>query len=202
MRPKTKMLALLLAAAAVPLAGCESRSGDAALATAVPAVSPPAPETSLPEVARRLGAAPADCPGPHPRPRAVSPAYAPLVGERPLWAGLYARYDGGAHAFVARDAPRTEHGFRIKVLWIMSPAREAPVTISGSNVASRAPLRFDIEEIADTDTTASLDPDLGGAGEGGWREFPSYVYFDGAGCFRLTASWDDGSWELTFGFGG
>jgi hypothetical protein len=46
-----------------------------------------------------------------------------------------------------------------------------------------------------------LDPAAGGTGEEGWREFPSYLYFDGAGCFELEATWQEGSWRLVFGLG-
>jgi hypothetical protein len=199
---KGRVVALVMALAAVTTAGCESPTDDVDAETSESTPSPATvEESSLPSVARRLGAAPTNCPGPHPRRQQVSPAYAPLIGERPLWAGFYARYDRGAHAFIARDARRTKHGFRIKVLWVMSPTRDIPVTISGHNIASRAALRFDIEEVADKGIAASLDPDVAGVGEGGWREFPSYLYFDGAGCFRLTASWDETSWDLTFGFG-
>jgi hypothetical protein len=47
----------------------------------------------------------------------------------------------------------------------------------------------------------TLEPQVAGIGEGGWREFPSYVYFDEAGCFELVASSAERSVRLRFGFG-
>ena len=159
--------------------------------------SPPQPN----EIAQRLGPAPDDCRGPAPRPRTVSPAYGKLVGEEPLWAGFYASYEEEAQAFSAPDAPRRRYGFRVKVLWIMSPRQEAPITLTGTNLATDRPLYFDVEDLATRDTDAVLDPTLAGTGEHGWRELPSYIYFDGAGCFELEASWERGSWRLVFGLG-
>lgn len=124
-----------------------------------------------------------------------------MIGERPVWAGPYARYDPATGTLVARDAPRTKHGSRVKFLWVMPPTREGPVEISGKNISSDASVRFDVEEIATRDAVARLDPDFAGVGESGWSEFPSYLYFDGAGCFTLEASWASGEWSLTFGFG-
>ena len=77
------------------------------------------------------------------------------------------------------------------------------MTISGANLATGTPLYFEVEDLADRETaaTAVLEPEAGGPGTGGWKEFPSYVYFDGAGCFELEAEWATGSWRLVFGLG-
>jgi hypothetical protein len=83
----------------------------------------------------------------------------------------------------------------------MSPHQEEPVTIAGTNINSGKSVRFNVEDLTEHDTAATLEPAIGGPGEGGWREFPSYLYVDGAGCFELEAEWDEGSWRLVFGFG-
>jgi hypothetical protein len=164
--------------------------------------SPSATEEVLPTVARRLGPPPGNCPGPYPRRREVAPAYAPLIGARPVWAGMYAEYEPRRHVYRATDAPRTRYGFRVKVLWVMAPNTEESVTISGANLGNSTPLRIEVEDAgAGRATPVTLEPQVAGGGEGGWREFPSYVYFDEAGCFELRASSAEGSWRLRFGFG-
>jgi hypothetical protein len=124
-----------------------------------------------------------------------------LVGEDPLWAGFYARYDPDQHRFVARDAPRTRYGFRVKVLWIMSPDHDESVTVAGRNLETDARVHFHFEGLRPT-SVATLSQDVAGVSETEWREFPSYVYFDRAGCFTLNMRSEAASWKLGFGFGG
>jgi hypothetical protein len=198
-----------VAVAAASVAGCSpdgatiarepASIGSSPSVTSQPSVGGSTPER--PDVAARLLPAPGDCRGPAPRPRLVAPAYGKLVGEEPLWAGVYAAFRQESQAFSASDAPRKRYGFRIKVLWIMSPKQEEPVTITGTNLRTGASLYFDVEDLAKHDAAATLNPAIGGLGEGGWREFPSYLYFDGAGCFELEAEWEKGSWRMVFGLG-
>jgi hypothetical protein len=154
-----------------------------------------------PEIAVRLRPAPDDCHGPAPQPTTVTPAYGKLIGQKPMWGGFYAAYREQRQAFSAPDAPPKTYGFRVKVLWIMWPKQQVPVRITGTNLANGAPLYFDIEDVAKHDRAATLNPGAGGIGEQGWREFPSYLYFDRAGCFELKADWEGGSWRLVFGLG-
>lgn len=194
----TRWLTVMVACTALAGSSCESTPEPQAGPTASP--SPAAPTEPAPEVARRLGPAPSSCRGPRPRREQVSRAYAPLVGEKPLWAGFYARYEPERGAFAAPDAPRTELGFRIKVLWVMAHGYEGTVSISGVNAGTGSPLVFGFEDTGDT-TTPVLSPESGGVGEGGWKEFPSYVYFDRAGCFVVEVASDRRSWRVGFGFG-
>ena len=196
-------IVLSLVALAVAAGPCEGapRESDLAPRQTPPATQSPskAPRPAA-AVASRLKGAPEDCPGPPPRRREVARAYAPLVGEEPLWAGFYATYDAEDRTFSTRDAPRTRHGFRVKVLWIMSPRYDGEVTLAGRNLRTGAPVRFHFEEIGTT-ASPTLTPEVAGISESKWREFPSYLYLDRAGCFMLTATWDDDSWQLGFGFG-
>jgi hypothetical protein len=154
------------------------------------------------DVAGRLLPAPDHCRGPSPKPRIVAPAYGKLIGFKPLWAGFYAAYQQERQAFRAADAPRKPYGFRIKVLWIMSPGQEGQVNITGTNLGNGRPMYFRVEDLAQQATTASLDPSANESPPTDhWREFPSYMYFDGAGCFELEAPWDTSSWRIVFGFG-
>lgn len=195
--------ALTLSLVCLSALGACSRDVPAASTSRDPtsgAISPMRTSEGSPDVAARLGPAPNDCPGPRPRRRTVSPAYAPLVGARPLWAGFYASYDGKRNAFTALDAPRTRDGFRVKVLWVMSPRYEGTVRLAGEDSATGEPLRFHFEELATT-TDPELSPEIAGFRGSEWKEFPSYLYFDAAGCFTLRATSDRGSWRLGFGFG-
>jgi hypothetical protein len=199
-------LVLSLVTLAIAAGACDNppRQPDPAEATPRQTLAAtPSPTTSpspAAVVASRLKRSPDDCPGPPPRRREVAPAYAPLVGEEPLWAGFYATYDAEGHTFSTRDAPRTRHGFRVKVLWIMSPRYDDGVTLTGENLRTGARVRFHFEGMGTTESP-TLTPEVAGISETKWREFPSYLYFDRAGCFMLTATWGDDSWQLGFGFG-
>jgi hypothetical protein len=194
------LVSLAVAAGACEGAPREPNPGEAPRQASAATRSPSTAPSPAAVVASRLKRAPQDCPGPPPRRREVTRAYAPLVGEEPLWAGFYATYDAEGHTFSTRDAPRTRHGFRVKVLWIMSPRYDEGVTLAGHNLRTGAPVRFHFEEIGTTESP-TLTPEVAGIGETKWREFPSYLYFDRAGCFMLTATWGNDSWQLGFGLG-
>jgi hypothetical protein len=194
------MLALAL------LAGCTSSTpgaGPTHVTPGQPVVSPtPRATFSPPVVAVDLRDPPAGCPGPRLRLRTVSAGYGKLVGSGPLRGGIYAELDERTDAVHAPDAPRTELGWRIKILWVLRPDQKRPVTIDGSDGSPEGPVVFELSE-GDPTTVARLDPaDPGVPPEKGrWLEFPSYVYFPRAACYRLSARWAGGGWDLGFGFG-
>jgi hypothetical protein len=107
-------------------------------------------------------------------------------------------------AYRAPDAPRTRRGFRVKVLWIMDPHQRNPIRIEGTNIRTGGSVWFKAEDSGPPGSSARLDPDEQGViiQSDGWREFPSYLYFPGAGCYELVARWSKGSWRLVFGLGG
>jgi hypothetical protein len=129
----------------------------------------------------------------------VSDLYAPLVGEDVTWAGFYARLEA-PDVFHVADAPRTESGYRIKVLWVMTSAQADPVSVMGHGDSGDAVL-FETE--GKPAPEAVLDPDAPGtvAEEPDWKEFPSYLYFPRAGCYRIEVAWPGGGWALGFGLG-
>jgi hypothetical protein len=191
----------------VALTSCSS-GARSVQQTTTPTTSPsiaPSPSPSLPTlvVSRRLGQPPGDCGGPAPRPTTVSKEFAPLVGKTPLWAGFYAELDRSKRTYSAHDAPRTEKGWRIKVLWVMKPGNRSIVRVRGANTATGEPTWFAVDgEDADAVMEAVMDPATPSVeGEGGFNEFTSYVYFPRAGCYRLTAESDAATWSLGFGFG-
>lgn len=158
---------------------------------------------ALPRVAEKLGPPPTDCTGPAPDPQPVVRFYGSLEGEKPIWGGIYARYRPEHQAFYASDARRTKYGFRIKVLWIIAPRHRTPVTIEGRDVGKDKPIYFDVEATGNPVTSAQLDPkEPGTVPEHNWKEYPSYLFFSGAGCYELKTTWSGGSWRRVFGFGG
>jgi len=160
------------------------------------------PEPSRPRVAESLAPAPGDCPRPHPRPFRVVRFYGPLIGRAPLWAGVYARFHRREHAYSERRARRTSYGYRVKVLWVMAPDQQDPVSIRGHNLASKERLWFRVDDVGRLQQPL-LDPAHPGTvpEHGDWREFPSYVYFHGSGCYEIEARWSQGKWRVVFGFG-
>ena len=154
-------------------------------------------------MARRLNTSPDGCQGPNPEPERVARSFGRVIGGSPIWGGFYARFNEQSNAFVASQAPRTMDGWRIKVLWLIAPDVSTPVSLSGHNVETGAPLRFAIGGAAPATDTPVLDPAHPAipVQDERWKEFPSYLYFASAGCYVLTASWSGGSWELGFGLG-
>jgi hypothetical protein len=195
--------ALLALVVALVIAGCNRQQSDRRDGPGAHDFLRTGGKSSPAPVAQRLHAPPRDCRGPNPRTTVVARAYGPLVGAAPVWAGFYASYRREAHAYRAPDAPRTRHGFRVKVLWIMSSDQRDPVRITGANLSTGLSVSFEVEGSRVPRTSATLDP----AAEdvivqrGGWKEFPSYIYFARAGCYELVVRWPSGSWRLAFGLG-
>jgi hypothetical protein len=188
------------------LAGCTSSAPAPGLTRAGPSqpvVSPSVTANfSPPVVATDLDAAPGGCPGPRPLLRAVAAAYGGLFGSGPLRGGAYARLDTRTNSFHAPDARRTRLGWVIKILWLMRPDQAQPVTIEGSGSSTEGHVVFEPSD-ADPALMARLDPAGPGVPpeKGHWLEYPSYTYFPRAGCYRLSARWAGGGWDLGFGFG-
>jgi hypothetical protein len=110
--------------------------------------------------------------------------------------------DTRTNAYKATDAPRTDFGWRIKILWLLRPDQVSQVTIDGTGGSPQEPVVFQLSD-GDAATTARLDPEDAGVPpeKGHWLEYPSYAYFPRAGCYRLSARWEGGGWDLGFGFG-
>jgi hypothetical protein len=166
-------------------------------ATSSPQSRPPSPS---PEP---LAAAPAGCPGPEPRTKTVADFIGPVAFGPPLWAGVYATYDPATNAYSAPDAPLTEYGWRIKVLFLLEPGHDVAVDLVGEGSAGTdSSVRFAIEDTAPS-MVAVFDPKSPAipVTHGGWREYPTYAYFPVAGCYLLTATWTGGRAQLGFGLG-
>jgi hypothetical protein len=85
----------------------------------------------------------------------------------------------------------------------MKPDATTPVTLAGENVATGEPLWFEIggQYPIGPVPAVTLDPQRPSNYTDGWKNYTSYLYFDGAGCFSLGATWSGGSWHLGFGLG-
>jgi hypothetical protein len=157
-----------------------------------------------PVVSRRLARAPAACRGPAPRLTAFGD-YGNLAGTAPVWAGFYASFDPRRQRYrLEPGAPRTEYGWRIKVLWVVAPELARPARIVGRGLANDVDLWFDIDDDErPPGPVATLDPTTPGVAPtpDGYKEFPSYLYVPEAGCYELRARWAGSSWRLVFGLG-
>ena len=94
------------------------------------------------------------------------------MGAELVWAGFYAKYDAEDHTYSAADTPRTKHGFRVKVLWVMAPAHKHRVSVTASNMDTGAPVFFGVEDLAHHDVAVNLDPPRGGDWRGGMEGVP------------------------------
>jgi hypothetical protein len=135
----TTTSALLIACSGSLRDGTATRSIDPA---------PSTPSTAVDVIARSLDAPPPGCQGPPPQLEMVARYFGPLAGGSPIWGGFYARFDEQANAFSAGTKPRrTKDGWAVKVLWVIEPGVLTPVTLSGGDVATGAPLRFAIGDV-------------------------------------------------------
>jgi hypothetical protein len=194
------IITLAVALAAV-IGGCDagddSKSSSPPAATIASAPTPPRP-------ARRLAVAPTDCTGRTPRMVGFGD-YGNLIGTSPVWAGVYAAFNRGQHAYhVEAGAPRTAHGWRVKVLWVVAPKIESPVRVVGGELGGGQSLWFEVAERDNQPVFAAVlnpaMPSVPPSGDG-YKEFPSYVYIPRAGCYLLEARWPGGHWCLVFGLG-
>jgi hypothetical protein len=126
-----------------------------------------------------------------------------MLGATPAFGGFYVRLDVSSGSFHAgHNTRRKPEGWAIKVLWVLEPGTSDPVTISGHDVDTGAPIAFDPSNGSVSDTML-LDPSNPGTPDRrkGWTAYPSELLLPEAGCYQIEASWTDGSWQRGFGFG-
>jgi len=114
--------------------------------------------------------------------REVSPAYAPGLGEGPIYpVGLST--DGVLHYGYTGEFEGSEWGGS-KVLWVSSADYQGPALIRGYQIDGTNEVRFD----RGSPPPAELQFPIGGSAsspdqEPGWREVPSYTRVRAAGCY-------------------
>ena len=97
-----------------------------------------------------------------------------------------------------------------KVMWIVGPSYHQPVTLSGHELATGAPVWFDLSAVGSGPgsplTTAVLNPAAPNRGDTGtasgtWNIWGILIYFFSAGCYQITAAWTGGSWQVVVAVG-
>jgi hypothetical protein len=115
------------------------------------------PTSSGSSTAAHLADAPGGCPTDGPLLQHVSPWGDYLCGASPAFGHFYARGDASTGSFHLGDNTRRQDGgWVVKVLWVMQPATNEPVTITGRDEAG-SPIVFDPVNGPPSDTLV-LDP--------------------------------------------
>lgn len=217
------VLVALVAALVAALAGCDlGASGHAAAATAtlLPTVTAPptplptaTPGQQLPAFSGELGPAPTRCP--------ASPALQiyqtnnfgggfsgnnAFLGGKPVW-----ELGMGGVVKLVRDPSGY---YTTKVMWVVGPNYNLPVTLTAADLQGGAPLWFDIypsnsgpSSLQDLYTTSAvLDPgapNRGGSDNstGHWNIWGIGLFAFHAGCYDFTATWATGSWHTILAVG-
>jgi len=99
-----------------------------------------------------------------------------------------------------------------KVMWIVGPNYFQPVTLSGRELRSNAPLWFEVYAggaLATSvfTTSATLDPGSPNRGSAEpssehWNIWGIGLLVLSAGCYELNVSWSGGSWRTVYAAGG
>src|SRR5258708_31178883 len=205
-----------VAALALCLAGCTQTSS--AQPSATPTATPPLALSPTPRVlvmpapvATVLAPLPADCPTIDP-PQTLTltqPISVPqdqgtyaaggiLHGSSPLW--LYS--NGPVHQ---NPDGQVNPWPTLKIQILVEPSSIAYVVLRMENVRTGAPLLFNLAQRFPPPDPSALTPvavfDLRGNSTTQWNDIKAFPFVSQAGCYRLTAQWDGGSWSATFGVG-
>ena len=218
-----QVMAILAAALAVVIvvAGCSlissppSRLSPSPSPT-IPTTNPtrtlsPSPSGPMPPtVTAPLGPPPADCPIAGPPQTMTSSDFGGgfvgtvrFAGASPAWElGIETT---GVVAVAGIPYPST------KLMWVVGPGYDLPVTLSGHDLRSGVPLWFDVypPNATGTDefgTSAVLDPTQPNRGRttnrtGRWNIWGIGLIVDAASCFDLEVTAEAGSWHTVFAAG-
>lgn len=138
-----------------------------------------------------------------PIPKSAGPHFAPNQG----WVGnriVQAVSFWSAHPLRLPFGPGDPHGFGQKVAWRVRPNLRHDVTLTGYNLQTRTPIRFQVETVAALGPAHPLrvgrlnwrTPGISSLGR--WRGYSSAIFVPGRGCYTLQAHWQGGGWSLTF----
>lgn len=130
------------------------------------------------------------------------------IGTSPLWTFPYGRRDPSASTIHGTTAWWVKRrGWELKFLWELSADETAPVALSITALATGQPVLFHIGGVNDELTrNPVLDPAHPGIPDPfgeyqATKAWSSGVYFPGAGCYALDASWSGGAVHYVFAFG-
>jgi hypothetical protein len=170
---------LAVVSAAGGLVACSGNSSE-------PSAKPSTPKTlvSLHQRPVHIPHLNAGEPCPVSRPRTLSPAFAPGLGDGPVYPVGFAK-----RSVLAFEYPPPKKGLFAgserggqKVLWVSNPGYDGPILIRGHQLDGANPVRFGqggptlLNELAFRRGEADN-------WTGGWRNFPSYTRLRAGGCY-------------------
>ncbi|HEU5441882.1 MAG TPA: hypothetical protein VFU88_21560 [Ktedonobacterales bacterium] len=161
-------------------------------------------ETAMPlpsSVSGLLGPAPTNCPaGPPLSSMAIDEQFGGgfvggdvFSGQAPVWnLGLNPGMSLSLESNGQVEWPST------KVMWIVGPDFNRPVTLSGHELTTGAAVWFSLDGSHPETTSPLLDPSAPNRGstnreQGIWHIWGILIYFLHAGCYELDASWTSGA---------
>lgn len=210
---------------ALLLAGCTSTVTALPPTTTTTTASPTASsDTSVrpPPVSGPLGSAPSNCPAAPPLSTMTQQNFGggfigtlTVAGGSPAWQlGLGT---GGDMLHLDFTPNSGEPYPSTKVMWLVGPNYAQPVTLTGHETRSGAPLWFQIYPsnsipVTNPDaqsiytTHAVLDPAAPNRGStdnttGHWNIWGIGVIVLAAGCYELDVAWSTGGWHTIYAFG-
>jgi hypothetical protein len=190
------LLTILSFGVVVVFIPASARSQPGSLATAAATV----------RVAIEMADAPTTC-GPSPEPVDISKHYASVIGAWPIW-GTLAYGSGGMKGMISMRKERPQPArlpgwWAQKVLWLVKTSYKGEVRLRGFNVTDQSPMYFTLNNNAPT-AVAVLNPANPGAWSAGsdqFANFPSLVWVSKAGCYKIEAEWNNGSWDQVLSVG-
>ncbi len=208
------LLVLLLSAS-----GC---AFDRATAQSSPTATPYPHSTALPSstpgalppaVTGLLAPAPTDCLSQAaPQTFTLPPDFGGgFFGDDTTFAGSSPAWELGLGSPLRVQQPSADQPYpSAKVMWIVGPNYFQPVTLSGRELRSNAPLWFEVYPgAAPTSiftTHATLDPGAPNRGSteprsGHWNIWGIGVLVLSAGCYELDVTWSGGGWRTIYAAG-
>ncbi len=101
---------------------------------------------------------------------------------------------------------QNQYGYGAKIVWFVDKEKvKGPVAVTGTNIQTGKPLVFLPSEEEKASVEMKLDPrfpnhPISVAGPN-WSEWGSEIYYPTAGCYRLTATWKEGTWSYVIATG-
>lgn len=181
--PRLLPLGLLaVATAAVGFAACSDKSSAPTESTSQPPTA-----TTLADLRKRpvhVDKLEAGAPCPALRPHNLSPAFAPGLGDGPVYPVGFSR-----RGVLRFEYPPPKNSLFAgsrwggqKVLWVSDPKYDGPILIRGQQLDGPNQLRFGEGSAAILQALA-FGPHGAGNLTGSWRNFPSYTRLRAPGCY-------------------
>jgi hypothetical protein len=208
------LLVLLLGASSCVLDRATAQSSPTTTAFSQPTALPTATPGALPPaVTGPLASVPTDCATVDPPNTFTLPSDFgggffgdfTFSGSSPAWA-----LGPGSPLHVEQPSAQQPYP-STKVMWIVGPNYILPVTLSGRELRSNAPLWFEVYAggaLATSvfTTSATLDPGSPNRGSaaprsGHWNIWGIGLLVLSAGCYELDVTWSGGSWRTVYAAG-